>query len=105
MQHFRKKGPISQWVFAGLLPLIYFYIEYLYTHYPDEDNWKIPHPPPLNYPDTEDTDDTDTYNDYHSKEGKYLRDSGIVGDLWFDIVDGKKVYRRFAGVNQPLADI
>ena len=38
-----------------MLPIIYFSIEFLYQHYPDEDYWKIPHPPPLNYPNTEDT--------------------------------------------------
>jgi len=36
----------------------YFWLEFFYMHYPDEDNWKIPRPPPLNYPDPEDTDDT-----------------------------------------------
>jgi len=39
------------------------------------------------------------------KEGITLRDSGIVGPLWFDIIDGKKVYKKFAGVNQPMEDI
>jgi hypothetical protein len=37
--------------------------------------------------------------DYHSYDGKLLRDTGMVGDLWFDIVDGKKVYNKWAGVN------
>jgi len=105
MMHFRKKGGLSQWVIAGLLPVIYFYFEWVYQHFPDEDFFRIPHPPPLNYPDTEDTDDTDTVKDYSTKEGRYLRDSGIVDDIWFDVVDGVKVYRRFAGVNQPLPDL
>ena len=59
-------------------------------------------PPPLDFPDTDDTDDTETYQDYFGPEGRYLVDTGIIGELWYDIVDGKKVYRRFAGVNQPL---
>ena len=37
--------------------------------------------------------------DYNSYDGKLLRDSGVVGDLWFDIIDGKKVYKKWAGVN------
>jgi hypothetical protein len=30
---------------------------------------------------------------------------GLIIPLYFDIKDGKKVYRRFAGVNQPMEDI
>jgi len=26
-------------------------------------------------------------------------DIGIIGPLWFDIVNGKKVYNKWAGVN------
>ena len=59
----------------------------------------------MNYPDAEDTDDTDTYNDYQRREVKLLRDSGVIGELWYDIKDGKKVYHKWAGVNQPLDDI
>jgi len=55
--------------------------------------------PPLNYPDTEDTDDTDTFDNYKSPEARYLMDIGIIGPLWFDIVNGKKVYNKWAGVN------
>ncbi|KRX05138.1 hypothetical protein PPERSA_06772 [Pseudocohnilembus persalinus] len=105
MQHFRKKGPISQWIILGFLPLIYFYLDFMYQHAPDEDYWRCPMPPPLNYPDPEDTDDTLTMQDYESRYGHYLVDSGIVDPIWYDIVDGKKVYKRFAGVNQPMADI
>lgn len=39
------------------LYFIYFIIiigaEFLYQRYPDEDHWKITHPPPLNFPDSE----------------------------------------------------
>jgi len=105
MQHFRKKGPLTGWIICAMLPLIYFHIEFLYNHYPDEDHWRIPRPPPLEYPDPEDTDDVLTVNDYNTKIGKYLRDTGIIDDIWYDIVDGKKVYKRFAGVNQPMENI
>jgi len=36
---------------------------------------------------------------YNTKDGRYLVDSGRIRDIWYDIVDGKKVYRRFSGVN------
>lgn len=53
LQHFRKKGPLFGWILAALSPFIYFWAEFLYQHYPDEDHWKITHPPPLNFPDSE----------------------------------------------------
>ena len=31
--------------------------------------------------------------------GRHLVDSGIVDPIWYDIVDGEKVYKRFAGIN------
>jgi hypothetical protein len=34
-----------------------------------------------------------------------LLDTGIIGPLWYDIVDGKKVYYDWAGINQPMDDI
>lgn len=109
MQHFRKKGPLTPFIFIALLPFIYAWLELLYQHYPDEDHYRISHPPPLEYPFVEDTDDLDTYEHYHTKSGRYLRDSGIIDELWYDIVDEdgekKKVYKPWAGVNQPLPDI
>lgn len=104
-QHFRKKGPIWAYFILAMWPAIYFFSDFIMQNKQDEDEWRISRPPPLNYPDTDDTDDTDTYDDYHVKEGVYARDSGLVGDLWFDVVEGKKVYKRFAGVNQPMDDI
>ena len=79
--------------------------EFFYQHYPDEDHWRIPRPPPLDYPDADDTDDTDSYRDEFSKSGRYFKDTGIVFDIWYDIVDGKKVMRRFSGANQPMPDL
>lgn len=77
-------------------------MEFILQHYPDEDHWRTPTTPPLDFPDADDTDDTETFNDYLGPEGRYYVDTGIISDVWYDIVDGKKVYKRFAGVNQPL---
>jgi hypothetical protein len=79
--------------------------EFVYNHYPDEDYWKKPLGPPLDFPDTDDTSDTASYQDYHSKIGRQFVDSGLVNDIWYDIVDGKKVYKPLAGVNEPMEDI
>jgi len=59
----------------------------------------------LDYPDTDDTDDTDTFKDYKSFTGRRMVDSGIIGPLWYDIKEGKKVYYDWAGINQPMEDI
>jgi len=104
-QHFKKKGPIWPYFIAGNLFLVYFWMEFMYQHYPDEDYFRIPRPPPLDYPDADDTDDSESYKDEFSKDGRYLRETGIVTDIWYDIVDGKKVIRRFAGANQPMPNI
>ena len=73
-------------------------------HYPDEDHWRMNHLPPLDYPDTDDTDDTETFVDYHTKDGRQLVDAGAIGELWFDIVDGKKIARPWSGANNPLPE-
>jgi len=96
---------IFPWFIMGGLMHIFFWLEFFYQHYPDEDNWRIPRPPPLDYPDTEDTDDTDTYNDYHSKDGRMLYDTGLIVDLWYDIKDGRKIIKPFGGANQPMENI
>ena len=31
-------------------------------------------------------------------------DTGIVGELWFDIKDGEKIIKPWAGGNQPMPD-
>lgn len=35
------------------IPHNYIGAEFFYQHYPDEDHWRMTHPPPLDYPDTE----------------------------------------------------
>jgi hypothetical protein len=101
-QHFKKKGPIWPWFIAAMTWHIYFWLEFLYQHYPDEDNWRVPMPPPLDYPDADDTDDTDSYKDEFTEDGRYWRETAAVTDIWYDIKDGKKVIRRFGGANQPM---
>jgi len=104
MQHFKKKGYIWPYFIAGNLFFLGFWLEFIVQHYPDEDHWKIARLPPLDFPDPDDTDDTQTFEDYHSKDGRYFVETGAIGDLWFDIKDGQKIIRPFAGGNQPMPD-
>jgi hypothetical protein len=90
---------------VAILPLLYWWTEYIYQHFPDETYWRKSHPPPLDFPDEDDTDDTKTYKDFISYAGRKFVQTGIAGDIWYDIKDGKKVYRKFAGVNPPMEDI
>lgn len=85
-------------------PLLLLGLEFIYQKYPDEDHWRISRSPPLDQPDPEDNDDTDTWNENQTKDIRKFRDTGIICDVWFDIVDGKKVIRPFAGANQPQED-
>lgn len=103
-QHFRKKGPLFLYYICGNLLVLGFWLEFITQHFPDEDHWRISRLPPLDFPDSDDTDDTQTYEDYHSKDGRYLVDTGAIGELWFDIKDGEKIVRPFAGGNQPMPD-
>lgn len=69
----------------------------------DEDYWKtFVRPPPLDFPDEDDTPDTEYYESFHSNQGKRVFDTGRYVPLPYDIIDGKKVYKKFVGVNQPM---
>jgi len=103
-QHFRKKGYLWPYYILGNLFFLGFWLEFIAQHYPDEDHWRVSHLPPLDYPDPDDTDDTVTYEDYHGKDGRYLVDTGIIGDLWYDIKDGEKILKPWAGGNNPMPE-
>lgn len=42
---------------------------------------------------------------FKSKGHRLLYDSGVVNPPFFEIIDGKKVYSKWAGVNQPRSPI
>ena len=50
-------------------------------------------------------DDQEKINFSKTRDYKYLLDSEMIYKLEFDVKNGKKVYGRFAGVNQPLEQI
>lgn len=104
-QHFKKKGFIWPWIVVGFLPFIFFGNEYLVQGFPDRDHWKVPLPPPTNHPDEEDTPDTELYNMVHNVSGRTYMDSGMFKDLHYDIIDGKKVFKRFAPVNDYMSPV
>ena len=60
-QHFRKKGPIWMWVFAGIFPIAFFSCEFFFQGWVDEDNYRYQRPPPLMYPDEDDTPDPEDF--------------------------------------------
>lgn len=100
-QHFRKQGPIWMNILIGLMPLLYFGNELFYQFWPDVDNWRYQRPPPLNYPNDAETNDSELYKLFQTEVFKDGVDAGIVQPQWFHIVDGKKVYTKWAGVNEP----
>jgi len=103
-QHFKKKGFIWPFLLVALAPWLYFWNEYVAQGFPDREHWKRPLPPPTDFPDDE-TSDTSLYNAFHSYTGRTMYDSGLYINLQFDMVDGKKIYKRCAPVNNPMPDI
>lgn len=101
-QHFKKKGFMWPFLLVAALPWLYFWNEYLAQGFPDRDHWKMPLPPPTDYPD-EETADTSMYNAYNSHTGRTVYDAGRIVPLGFDMVDGKKIYKRFTCANQPMS--
>ena len=60
-------------------------------------------PPPLDTPDNFVSPDTKMYKMFKEDlEYKLKIDNGDAVKPPFEIVNGKKVYDRFAGVNQPI---
>lgn len=102
LQHFKKQGPLAVWLVVGNLFIIYMWWEYIYQHYPDDENFRKPLPPPLDHPNPSTTPDTRQWNFSKTETYRYLVDSGHVKPISFRIENGKKIYNRFAGVNKPM---
>jgi len=101
-QHFKKQGPIIIWLGVGVLFYIYMFVEYLYQHYPDDEAFRKPLPPPLDFPNPSTTPDTKMWKFSQTDTYRYLVDSDHVRPISWKIVDGDKIYDRFAGVNKPM---
>ena len=102
MQHYKKLGPIWIWAAVSMTFFFFFWVDFVYNHFPDELWHRKPRPPPLDFPDPISTPDTYQLQTAQTNEFKYAVDAGIFEKPPFKIVDGKKVYDRFAGVNQPM---
>jgi hypothetical protein len=70
--------------------------------FPDEYHWRLQRPPPFEYPDPEDTPDGRDLKLFQSSEYKYLQEAGLLGDPFFTVQNGKKIYTKESGVNQPM---
>lgn len=55
----------------------------------------------MDFPDENLAPDTLKYNQSKTLEYKLLYENGSLNEFPFDIIDGKKVYKRFTGLNQP----
>ena len=79
---------------------MYFIAELVYADFPDPEHFRKPLPPPLDYPDKVFTPDSKWYKAYKENLNyKLAMDNGDVGKPVFEIIDGKKVYNKFAGIN------
>ena len=102
MQHYKKVGPAFIWIFVGGLLFIMFGIETLYNHYTDVEHFRKPLPPPKDHPSPLSTPDTKFMKAKETKMFKMKVDAGLQNQPQFEIIDGKKRFGRFAGVNQPM---
>jgi len=51
------------------------------------------------------TPDTLLYKADRTKPGRATYDSGLIIPLHYDIVDGKRIFRKYAGVNNSAPNI
>lgn len=87
---------------ACTIPLWFIGNELFFQLWPDIDNWRFQRPPPLNFPDDDETPDNVYLKMFKSTAHQDLYDAGVVSEPFFTVVDGKKVYTKWSGVNQPI---
>ena len=101
--HFRRRGDgLIIFIWAFVMTFLYIWSEMFYTKFPDEEFYKKPLPPPLDYPNEDATPDTDRLEFQKTLEWKYLYENGSLDPLPFKIIDGKKVFSKYSGLNQPM---
>ncbi len=81
--------------------MIYTWLELFWSKFPSDTFFKKPLPPPLDFPDDTMSPDTRSYEFTKTLEYKLFYESGAIKKFPFEIVDGKKVYHRFVGLNPP----
>ena len=100
MQHFKKQGWLFPWIIMGNLFFIYFWLEYLYQHFPDDDYWRKPHPP------TAEDATPVIYKNYHTfyDMPEFIKDLDSELEKVYHVYnDGNRIiYGRFTGINRPL---
>lgn len=99
-QHYRRQGTFWLWAAVGASWPFLLWLDYLFNHFPDVDHWRRAVPPPLDF--REATPDSDYLEFSTTNRYKQLLDAGEIDAIPFELVDGKKVYKRFAQVNQPM---
>lgn len=54
----------------------------------------------MSEPDEDASPDLTLYQMTHNRTGRAMMDSGHLINLHYDIVDGKRVFKKFSGVNE-----
>ena len=98
-QHFKKQGWLSPWVLCGGLVFFYFWLEYMYSHYPDDEYWRKKYPVTPN--DTTSTIDLNMHEALLNPQYRKMVDSEIEEVPRFRYDGDRLYYGRFAGANQP----
>ena len=101
MQHFKKRGGHLIFYVLFSFPFIFTWLELFWSKYPSDTYFKKPLPPPLDFPDDTLSPDTFNYNLSKTIEYKLMDENGCYKEFPFEIVNGKKVFNKFVGLNQP----
>lgn len=101
MQHYKRRGGHLIWYLAAAFPIIFTWLELFWSKFPSDTFFRKPLPPPLNFPDTNLSPDTEYYDESKTLVFKLMYENGSINEFPFEIVDGKKVYKRFVGLNPP----
>ena len=98
-QHFKKQGWLSPWVLCGGLTFLYFWLEYMYAHFPDDEHWRKKYP--VTPKDTTSTIDLQMHDALLSPQYRRMVDAQMEEVPRFRYDGDRLYYGRFSGVNQP----
>ena len=104
-QHFLR-GQALRWnLLIVMIPMLFFFFEIFASRLPENVHYKKPHPYFFGHPEENYFDELEMEMLEKPQLMQYYVDTGSHTPPRYKIVDGKLIFGRFAGVNQPLPKI
>ena len=104
-QHFLRGTPFRWSIVLFIIPFWFFFLEIMYSRQPDHVHYRKPHPYFFGHPEENHFDEFEMEMLEKPHIMQYYIDTGMHTEPKYKIVDGKLVFDRFAGVNQPLPEL